>query len=59
MPAFTHLLLLKQGTKLTEGPVGDVLNSRNLSACFSCPIQLTRSGPRYGLHVEGNAGTIV
>ena len=59
MPAFTHLLLLKQGSKLTEGPVGNVLNSRNLSACFSCPIELTRSGPRYGLHVQGNAGTIV
>lgn len=42
---FSHLLLLREGEVVTAGPIGTVLTSANLSACFGL-----------GLAVEGAEG---
>jgi iron complex transport system ATP-binding protein len=49
MPAFTHALLLREGTVLAHGPRERVLTSANLSATFGAPLRLRRSRGRYAL----------
>jgi iron complex transport system ATP-binding protein len=46
-PGFTHALLLRGGTVLAAGPIGEVLASRLLSACFGLPLMVERRGGRY------------
>jgi iron complex transport system ATP-binding protein len=48
-PAFTHVLLLRQGTVVKSGPRTAVLNSRNLSETFGARLRLTRESRRYRL----------
>lgn len=49
MPAFTHALLLREGSVLASGPRKAVLTSANLSATFGAPLHLQRTGSRYAL----------
>ena len=49
MPAFTHALLLREGTVLAHGPRERVLTSANLSTTFGAPLRLRRSRGRYAL----------
>lgn len=52
MPAFTHALLLREGTVLAAGPRARVLTSANLTATFGSPLQLVRTRQRYRLIVR-------
>jgi len=40
----THALLLRDGVALAQGPLSDVLNEANLSACFGIDLHLERRG---------------
>ncbi|CAA6696880.1 MULTISPECIES: ABC transporter ATP-binding protein [unclassified Lentimonas] len=42
-PEITHILLLKDGKVLAQGPKSKVLNSENLSQAFGAPLQVRRN----------------
>jgi len=44
---FTHALLLREGRVTAKGRIDQVLNSRNLSACFRVPITVRKWRNRY------------
>lgn len=44
---FTHALLLREGTVIAAGALGDVMTSAHLSACFGLPLRVHRHGDRY------------
>ncbi|MFF4220792.1 MULTISPECIES: ABC transporter ATP-binding protein [Actinomycetes] len=43
----SHVLLLRDGRPLAQGPVAGTLGSAALSACFGRPIELVRNGARW------------
>ncbi len=49
MPAFSHVLMLKNGRVQAEGARTKVLNSRNLTQAFGSPLRLIHSSHRYRL----------
>jgi iron complex transport system ATP-binding protein len=49
MPAFTHALLLRQGSVVAAGPRKAMLTSANLSEVFGAPMKLRQNGSRYRL----------
>jgi iron complex transport system ATP-binding protein len=51
MPAFSHVLLLKNGRSVAAGAKAIVLNSRNLSHTFNARMKLQRDRLRYRLSV--------
>jgi iron complex transport system ATP-binding protein len=51
-PAFSHVLLLKDGCVLATGEKAGVLNSRNLSRTFNAQTKLEKQGNRYTLKVR-------
>ena len=44
---FTHALLMRKGTVLAAGPVGEVFTERNLSRCFGVPLLVERRAARW------------
>ncbi len=50
---FSHAMLLRKGTVLAAGPVGQVLTERNLSRCFGLPLVLERHGGRWSARAAG------
>ena len=50
MPVFSHVLILKQGAVLAQGPKNHLLNSRQLSATFDLALRLRQTAGRYELH---------
>lgn len=46
-PAFTHVLILREGKVLASGPKQSTLTAANLSQAFDAPIKLRRSRGRY------------
>jgi len=52
-PGFTHALLLRAGQVVAAGPVGEVLDSRNLSTCFDAPLRVHRTGERFTVTWDG------
>ncbi len=46
-PGFTHALLLRKGTVLAAGPVGEVFTDLNLSRCFGIPLRVERRAARW------------
>ena len=54
IPAFTHVLLLKEGTVHAMGKKAVVLNSKNLAATFKVPLTLVKQGPRYELKIKSS-----
>ncbi len=44
---FTHVLLLRNGQVLAQGPLEDVLTSESLSACFALPLDLEHRNGRW------------
>jgi len=44
---FTHVLLLKEGRVFAAGPIEDVLDADQLSACFDLPLVLDRLDGRW------------
>ena len=43
----THLLLLNHGKVVAQGPLEEVLTSRNISRTYETPLEVTRVGGRY------------
>ncbi|RSM69885.1 iron ABC transporter ATP-binding protein [Actinoplanes sp. ATCC 53533] len=46
-PGFTHAMLLREGTVVAAGLLGETLTADNLSKTFGLPLQVQRSGDRY------------
>jgi len=46
-PSFTHVLLMRDGQVLAQGPTDDVLSAAALEACFGLPLQLERRDGRW------------
>ena len=44
---FTHVLLLREGRVVAQGPVGETLTEQNLTETFGLPIVLTEQGGRF------------
>ena len=44
---FTHVLLLREGRIVAQGPVGETLTEQNLTETFGLPIVLTEQGGRF------------
>jgi iron complex transport system ATP-binding protein len=47
LPVFTHALVLRQGSVLESGPIGDVITARTLREAFDGPVRLSRRGGRF------------
>jgi iron complex transport system ATP-binding protein len=43
----THALLLRAGSVVAAGPVGEVLADAPLSECFGLPVEVRRDGGRH------------
>lgn len=52
MPLFTHVLLIRGGKKLSDGPIRQNLNSASLSETFGCAARLRRTAGRFQLAVQ-------
>ncbi|HWS36014.1 MAG TPA: ABC transporter ATP-binding protein [Actinoplanes sp.] len=46
-PGFTHALLLREGTIVASGLLGEVLTAENLTKTFGLPLVVDRFGDRY------------
>lgn len=46
-PGYTHALLLRGGSVVTQGPVADVLTNEALSATYGLPLEVTRRDGRW------------
>ncbi len=46
-PGFTHAMLLREGTVVASGLLGETLTADNLSKTFGLPLVVQRSGDRY------------
>jgi iron complex transport system ATP-binding protein len=46
-PGFTHLLLLRRGSTVAQGPIEETLTAANLSACFGLPLRVEHSDGRW------------
>ncbi|GAA1169954.1 MULTISPECIES: ABC transporter ATP-binding protein [Nesterenkonia] len=46
-PGFTHVLLLREGRTVAQGPIREVLTSENLSTTFDIPLQLHEREGRF------------
>jgi iron complex transport system ATP-binding protein len=51
----THALLLRDGRVTASGPVDEVLNEDELSACFGLPVMLTRVADRWSARARPRA----
>ena len=59
MPAFSHVLVLKNGRVLAQGRKGSVLDSKNLSSAFHARMKLRKVGGRYELQVVSRTRAVV
>lgn len=46
-PGFTHALLLRAGTIVAAGPIGQTLTSQNLTRAFGLPLVVEQHGERF------------
>jgi iron complex transport system ATP-binding protein len=54
-PTTTHALLLRGGRIVAAGPVGEVLRSEPVGACFGLPVAVDRTDGRWRAHVAVDA----
>ena len=59
MPAFSHVLILKNGRVLAQGRKADVMDSKNLSSAFQARMKLRKAGTRYELRVVSRTRAVV
>jgi iron complex transport system ATP-binding protein len=50
-PGFTHALLVREGRVVMAGPLDEALADESMSACFGTPLQIVRTGSRFGAAV--------
>ncbi|WP_047688020.1 ABC transporter ATP-binding protein [Kocuria sp. ZOR0020] len=46
-PGFTHALLIREGSVVAAGPVGEVMTPQELSDTYGMPLKLVRVGKRF------------
>ena len=46
-PGFTHVLLLREGRVVAQGPLDEALTAASLSDTFGLPLALDRHGDRF------------
>lgn len=46
-PGFSHAMLLREGSVVAAGPIGEVLTADNLSEAFDLPLELSQRDGRY------------
>ncbi len=51
MPAFTHVIILKDGQVIASGDKENFLNSATLSTAFDALLRLHQNGPRYSVEI--------
>ncbi|MDR5710698.1 ABC transporter ATP-binding protein [Nesterenkonia flava] len=51
-PGFTHVLLLRDGEVVAQGPLQETLTSENLSRTFDMPLDLTERNGRYSAFMK-------
>jgi iron complex transport system ATP-binding protein len=56
MPAFTHVLGLRDGRVVAQGKTSEVITSAVLSKLFQAPVTVHQEGSRYALHVAPRRG---
>ncbi len=56
-PSTTHALLLRDTRVLESGPIGEVLTSEKVSACFGLPIEVTCNHRRFAAILAAGSGT--
>lgn len=44
---FTHVLLMRDGQAVAQGPIAEALTAENLSATYGMPVELREEGGRY------------
>jgi iron complex transport system ATP-binding protein len=59
MPAFSHVLILKDGAVLAAGPKAKILTSGTLSRAFHAPVRLRRQRGRYALAVTPSLSVVI
>jgi iron complex transport system ATP-binding protein len=59
VPAFSHVLMIKNGRVLAAGKKSILLDARFLSKAFNTRLQLNRSGHRYSLRVLSKPGSLM
>ena len=52
-PGTTHAALMRQGRMVAVGPVGEVLRSEAVSACFDTTVAIERRGGRFTARAGG------
>lgn len=56
VPAFTHVLVLREGRAVASGPIRTTLTAPILSEAFGAPLRLRRREGRYELSLVGKTG---
>jgi len=59
MPAFSHVLILKDGKVLAAGPKAKILTSGTLARAFRAPVRLRRQRGRYSLTVTPSLNVVI
>jgi iron complex transport system ATP-binding protein len=59
MPAFSHVLILKNGAVLAAGPKGKILTSGTLARAFRAPVRLRHHRGRYSLAVSPSLNVVI
>ncbi len=59
MPAFSHVLILKDGAVLAAGPKAKILTSGTLARAFHAPVRLRRRRGRYSLAVTPSLNVVI
>lgn len=60
MPVFSHVLLLRRGAVLFQGPKRQALSERWLSRAFGAPLQLRRlPGPRLAMRIRAKGSAVL
>ena len=59
MPAFSHVLILKDGMVLAAGPKARILTSGTLARAFHAPVRLRRQRGRYSLAVTPSLNVVI
>jgi iron complex transport system ATP-binding protein len=59
MPTFSHVIVLKRGRVIAQGPRDRILDSKTLSAAFGAPLRLSCRAGRYSLTVRPSTSRVI
>ncbi len=58
-PAFTHILMLREGRAIASGPVKECITSSQLTTMFDFPVKVHKQGTHYTLSMNATKGVAV